>query len=87
MVHLYNLQNGVFQSTPSAWRVTKFTADFYAFFTISIHTLRVEGDWIGLENAKEIIISIHTLRVEGDVSRNFLFSVPNYFNPHPPRGG
>ena len=35
---------GLFQSTPSAWRVTTFVAAVYVYDDISIHTLRMEGD-------------------------------------------
>ena len=45
------------------------SAAFVAFFafSISIHTLRVEGDLVILAQTNEQKnISIHTLRVEGD---------------------
>ena len=58
----------LFQSTPSAWRVTLFYMERETMTNISIHTLRVEGDL----QAEPVIcpggISIHTLRVEGDHS-------------------
>ena len=34
----------LFQSTPSVWRVTVDKQETYAQESISIHTLRVEGD-------------------------------------------
>ena len=39
------LSSGIFQSTPSAWRVTKSGDPRPKQGDISIHTLRVEGDW------------------------------------------
>ena len=58
----------IFQSTPSAWRVTVDLAKVKQLIIISIHTLRVEGDR-GLNYIRIFrrIISIHTLRMEGDV--------------------
>ena len=38
------VQHALFQSTPSAWRVTKLEAESPVAVLISIHTLRVEGD-------------------------------------------
>ena len=40
---------------------------------ISIHTLRVEGDSMQLQQQHLLQISIHTLRVEGDI--NLLLSI------------
>ena len=54
---------------------------------ISIHTLRVEGDGFMAPLDSSLDISIHTLRVEGDRYARDLGRGPNYFNPHPPRGG
>ena len=77
-----------FQSTPSAWRVTDNLNQVFQPFSISIHTLRVEGDSSRsalIAGSKQI--SIHTLRVEGD-NRYFDFPTGKVdFNPHPPRGG
>ena len=57
----------VFLSTPSGWRATKAYKELQDWVNaISIHALRVEGDF-GLNvwcEYKEI--SIHALRVEGD---------------------
>ena len=55
-----------FQSTPSVWRET---APFrYAVPTrsISIHSLRMEGDNKRPEIVTNFCISIHSLRMEGD---------------------
>ena len=76
-----------FQSTPSEWRVTKSKSVVYALITISIHTLRVEGDRFVGAYCPLKIISIHTLRVEGDRLCSTLDTVIAYFNPHPPSGG
>ena len=78
----------VFQSTPSAWRVTDyFLGDVVAVINISIHTLRVEGD-VKLHLVEPVFrISIHTLRVEGDFGDVHRVNGFVDFNPHPPRGG
>ena len=60
----------LFQSTPSAWRVTESKRVSYNLSKISIHTLRMEGDDIARafsQPGKDI--SIHTLRMEGDLER------------------
>ena len=57
----------IFQSTPSVWRETLSKFDISASISISIHSLRVEGDSERSATANEVIISIHSLRVEGDV--------------------
>ena len=40
--------------------------DAYTSRSISIHSLRVEGDWKSAIMNLPIFISIHSLRVEGD---------------------
>ena len=70
----------VFQSTPSAWRVTEEIGSIRRQRTISIHTLRMEGDPLQRLCRGAERISIHTLRVEGDCksaqkSRTLLFKV------------
>ena len=57
-----------FLSTPSGWRATTFHTLFHGCNSgISIHALRVEGDFpIGIPTSKSRSISIHALRVEGD---------------------
>ena len=56
-----------FQSTPSAWRVTKKLGVSKDELIISIHTLRMEGDWQPCwSGGNPAGISIHTLRMEGD---------------------
>ena len=54
---------------------------------ISIHTLRVEGDFADNFGYEFDAISIHTLRVEGDCWATITAAVSLYFNPHPPCGG
>ena len=55
---------------------------------ISIHALRVEGDYrAGRLPVQRGHISIHALRVEGDdISRNYRLG-GFYFYPRPPGGG
>ena len=55
-----------FQSTPSVWRETMSSQTMYSSGSISIHSLRVEGDTVPLQQHKLFCISIHSLRVEGD---------------------
>ena len=65
-VHTPVTPSSAFQSTPSAWRVTLLLHFRNRSASISIHTLRVEGDAGGRGGAVRDGISIHTLRVEGD---------------------
>ena len=57
----------IFQSTPSAWRETLVIIPFNARFTISIHSLRMEGDFPLPCQHPSRRISIHSLRMEGDI--------------------
>ena len=78
----------LFQSTPSAWRVTHGGAGMGDHEPISIHTLRMEGDLQGFQVVTQRrFISIHTLRMEGDPFRRSWAPRWIYFNPHPPHGG
>ena len=56
--------------------------------SISIHTLRMEGDLLSLpHHNKPTGISIHTLRMEGDKTGGRQRQCCRHFNPHPPHGG
>ena len=55
-----------FQSTPSVGRATVVKSACFAFFNISIHALRGEGDDFGGKRHTLTVISIHALRGEGD---------------------
>ena len=55
-----------FQSTPSAWRETKRNRPTHRDGTISIHSLRMEGDFVRRKLFIKLLISIHSLRMEGD---------------------
>ena len=61
-----NISSVLFQSTPSAWRVTGLYLYEDIRIEISIHTLRMEGDYIYHTVFYNRDISIHTLRMEGD---------------------
>ena len=77
-----------FQSTPSAWRETDHGVTSARINTISIHSLRMEGDVCYVTNYSTAdAISIHSLRMEGDPTRTGLMSVTENFNPLPPHGG
>ena len=54
---------------------------------ISIHALRVEGDFFNFCRAVALKISIHALRVEGDKLKNCPPVTGVYFYPRPPGGG
>ena len=56
----------LFLSTPSGWRATTINANCPGDDEISIHALRVEGDYINKLEETHRNISIHALRVEGD---------------------
>ena len=55
-----------FQSTPSAWRETCDNIRSYFSIGISIHSLRMEGDFLAFHFRCNSRISIHSLRMEGD---------------------
>ena len=59
-----------FQSTPSAWRETWNFFYLIHNIVISIHSLRMEGDFMRRSFEKGYDISIHSLRMEGDKSAN-----------------
>ena len=76
-----------FQSTPSVWRETVTHHLRRGSDSISIHSLRVEGDAKRTWRLKASSISIHSLRVEGDqIWHGNIFRYV-YFNPLPPCGG
>ena len=56
-----------FQSTPSAWRETSRLLPPDVAQSISIHSLRMEGDGRPWDVAWDALISIHSLRMEGDL--------------------
>ena len=67
-----------FQSTPSAWRETGSSTVARQVHSISIHSLRMEGDHcVVVLYICTIHISIHSLRMEGDEGT----STRNYRNP------
>jgi len=67
--------------------VTEQFRDRLQQLSISIHTLRVEGDDMVAAVGGFMYISIHTLRVEGDQKQGLMKSIMKNFNPHPPGGG
>ena len=81
------IQPGIFQSTPSAWRET--TTDYRRcrYNVISIHSLRMEGDYRSSHRRVDRCISIHSLRMEGDEKWNLSNLIIFHFNPLPPHGG
>ena len=78
----------VFQSTPSAWRETPHSIPFPDIVSISIHSLRMEGDYaMGAALGRMLWISIHSLRMEGDWNLDTGQASIDHFNPLPPHGG
>ena len=77
----------VFQSTPSVWRETIIKPLVIAARIISIHSLRVEGDYLREKYSLDVDISIHSLRVEGDGHLHADSHAGQHFNPLPPCGG
>ena len=64
-----------FLSTPSGWRATLFSDYIILSVCISIHALRVEGDFNDFSTRLTAAISIHALRVEGDHIFDFDFPI------------
>ena len=62
-----------FQSTPSAWRETLLHILVRYGSSISIHSLRMEGDRCCFYVAALALISIHSLRMEGDLCFSMSF--------------
>ena len=88
------IQPGIFQSTPSAWRET--TTDYRRcrYNVISIHSLRMEGDYRSSHRRVDRCISIHSLRMEGDLisgqnlhRSNVFQSTPSAWRETKPGGG
>ena len=71
------IDNRLFQSTPSAWRETHLYPPSSHECKISIHSLRMEGDSACEHDCTSYHISIHSLRMEGD-SRQFRRLFWNY---------
>ena len=63
------------------------TQSVQQYLSISIHTLRMEGDVVKGFEGDNLEISIHTLRMEGDRCKASTTSSKINFNPHPPHGG
>ena len=55
--------------------------------SISIHSLRMEGDGRFCRTKLHLFISIHSLRMEGDTLNLNRFPEKYHFNPLPPHGG
>ena len=87
MMILVCCKSSIFQSTPSAWRETRWRTNcgilrqFQSTPSAWRETLTEEFSNIAGR------ISIHSLRVEGDRCRNRHCTDKRDFNPLPPRGG
>ena len=77
-----------FQSTPSVWRETAADGSSYsALPCISIHSLRVEGDILGVLETRWHIIFQSTPSVWRETCSHFSGYTGKDFNPLPPCGG
>ena len=85
-LHVKNCSR-LFQSTPSAWRETLLAVSIELISDISIHSLRMEGDYAAVALVGDLYISIHSLRMEGDQARPAGLCPTLHFNPLPPHGG
>ena len=88
MVDFCESKREIFQSTPSAWRETSSDWISRRRPDISIHSLRVEGDYSF--PIRNIIIGINFNPLPPHGGRRFLHlpsSSPPHFNPLPPHGG
>ena len=66
-------RSGIFQSTLSVRRATKYSARSFFLLCISIHALRKESDPIDTRAQDLIAISIHALRKESDLLESVHF--------------
>ena len=83
----YRTEFPVFQSTPSAWRVTIGGQVIRYRVSISIHTLRMEGD---IRNPFSLICALFQSTPSAwrvTVYLTFIVVKTRHFNPHPPHGG
>ena len=84
----YDKMLRLFQSTPSAWRVTVWKNRSAQLSGISIHTLRMEGDG-HLKNQHTITVQFQSTpsawRVTSTTAKSW--QAAPHFNPHPPHGG
>ena len=80
---IFNMVDGApeFLSTPSGWRATSSDGVHpIQYGYISIHALRVEGDFLFSDySILGICISIHALRVEGDCTTHHVVIIPDVF--------
>ena len=78
---------GEFQSTPSAWRETRCAGGVFGKSTISIHSLRMEGDY---DNTRRTGDTHHFNPLPphgGRLPGSSIVASSYYFNPLPPHGG
>ena len=72
-----------FQSTPSVWRETRNRCGSWCRCSISIHSLRMEGDPFRTLLSSMLFISIHSLRMEGDAQGEKTYNVHLGFQSTP----
>ena len=73
----------IFQSTPSVWRETSRRLHRSAASSISIHSLRMEGDCDSECRGRRCAISIHSLRMEGDKGQSGIRTAAKGFQSTP----
>ena len=77
----------LFQSTPSAWRETEIVPTLRLSKYISIHSLRMEGDRDGDDEAFRILHFNPLPPHGGRLAAYVNIYLHEYFNPLPPHGG
>ena len=78
----------IFQSTPSAWRETYYLVSILMRWLISIHSLRMEGDYIPDSRRFPGGKFQSTPSAWRETGIRCLLTLPGkYFNPLPPHGG
>ena len=84
-----NLNDGAtFQSTPSVWRETTSVPSGSTVISISIHSLRVEGDGKGVHLDHNAVSDFNPLPPCGGRPKDQIsLRLTRYFNPLPPCGG
>ena len=85
--HLKSIRQ-LFQSTPSVWRETNSCMIWRGNVLISIHSLRVEGDWHVIISWQGVILDFNPLPpCGGRQARTSASASKRDFNPLPPCGG
>ena len=87
IIIIAQVEESIFQSTPSAWRETSRHVSSAVCIRISIHSLRMEGDYIG----KQPVCRTEFQSTPSAWRETFRIRMTgngiSHFNPLPPHGG